>query len=125
MGSNLEGLRDGTEINNGVITSAKMLGIDMFGVTGAIDGSVPAAGTGQFYIQAGSSVGVFASNALDISFPTAFPNGLLTVVVVDGDSAADGNPNFGVNAGSTSKTAFRAQSPNNGTYRVNWIAVGF
>ncbi len=111
------------KLDTAAVTPEKMLGIDLLGRTTAITGSAPTAGTGQFYIQAGSSVGVFSSNALDISFPTPFPNGVLSVVVTDGDNSAGGG--LSVTQANINASSFRAQSPSDGTKRVNWIAIGF
>lgn len=119
----LDGAVTTDKLDANAVTPAKMLGIDLFGCTTAALGSAPAAGTGQFYIQAGSTVGTFSSNALDISFPTAFPNGVLTVIVTDGDNSTGGS--LSVTQANVSVSSFRAQSPSNGTKRVNWVAVGF
>jgi len=112
-----------SNLTNDSVTPAKMLGIDLFGVTAAQSGTAPVAGTGQFYIQSGTTIGSFASNALDITFPTPFPNGLLSIITSNGDSVGT-NP-ITVSNASTSKTGFRAQSASNGSQRVNWIAIGF
>lgn len=106
------------------IPASALTGIRLLDRGTAIDGATPpVAVSGQFYIQAGSTVGTFASNALDIVFSTAFPTGLLTVTTSNGDSVGT-NP-ITVSAGSTTRTGFRAQSASNGAQRVNWIAVGW
>jgi len=111
------------KVADSAITPAKMLGVDLFAVTTAQSGTSPTAGSGQFYMIAASVTGTFASNALDINFPTAFPNGLSTVVITNGDNNT--GEGISVNNGSTSKTGFRAQCGTNGSKRVNYIAIGF
>lgn len=113
------------KIADDAVTPAKMLGIDIYGTTAALVGSAPAAGSGQFYIQTGSTVGFFASNALDISFPTPFPNGLLNIIICDGDSSTGVSMSVQNQSPAPTRSGFRAQSQVNGTQRVNWIALGF
>jgi hypothetical protein len=112
------------EVADGAITPQKMLGIDIFDRTASgVAGTPPAGGTGQFYIQCGVTTGTFTSNALDITFPTPFPNGLLCVIPINGNNTTGGG--FSVTNANSSKTGFRAQSPSNGAGTVNWIAIGF
>lgn len=120
----LSDIRDQVLNLNSVPASA-LIGVRLSGrtTTSHDGGTPPAAATGQFYMQAGTTVGTFASSALDITFPAAFPNGLLTVVTANGDSIGT-NP-ITVSAASTTKTGFRAQCASNGAQRVNWIAIGW
>lgn len=105
------------------VTPAQMLGIDLFGVATTSVGVAPAAGSGQFYMQSGSTVGAFSSGALSVSFPTAFPTGVLSIIVCNGDDAGGGS--MSVSQANTSTSGFRAQKTGDGTFRVNWIAIGF
>lgn len=107
------------------ITPTQMLGVDLFGTSGVVSGSSPpSAGTGQFYMQAGSAVGSFALNAFDFTFPTPFPNGVITVIITNGDNNAGTNP-MTINGTNYSVSGFRAQSQSTSTQRVNWIAIGW
>lgn len=104
------------------VTPAKMLGIDIFSYDGSLDGSAPAAGTGQFYIQAGTFTGTPSSSSLAKIFPTAFPNGLLTIICQGGDATNDSV----VETVSATKTGFTVRTPtSNSLIRVNWIAIGW
>jgi hypothetical protein len=98
-------------------------------------GSKPTVASTQFTIQAGT--GTVAANTITqaVTFPTAFPNGVVSVVATIGDSTGvtalqvNGylNTGFTVN-GYELKTAldgsqfFGALA---GTWRYNWIAIGW
>lgn len=112
------------KIADGSVTPAKMLGVDIFSYQNSISGTAPVAGTGQFYMQAGTSViTTNASGDGTVTFSTAFPAGLLTVVACDGDDGT--NVNFSILAGSN-QSAFNFSSNKVSTnLRVNWIAIGF
>lgn len=113
------------DLADAAVTPRKMLGIDLFGVTSAVAGSVPTAGTGQFYMQSGTSVTTTnGAGGGAVSFPTAFPNGILSVVICDGD----GNPlrscsliNSQITASGFGFVSSVASVP----VRINWIAIGF
>lgn len=71
------------------------LQLDIVARLGAVDGSIPGidgtvnGSTTQTYLQAGSKVGTTSGGGeLTVSFGTAFPNGVLSVVVCNGDIAA-------------------------------------
>jgi hypothetical protein len=114
--------------------------VSLFGTSGAVlQGSITAGQTG-FYMQAGTYVGHTDSAGYGrVTFPRPFPNGLLTVVLVNGDSSID-------RARGTTLTPAIAGAPwNNGTKvdfiytlmnseasmmgntlaRINWIAIGW
>lgn len=90
----------------------------------------PTVATTQFKIAAGSSV---FTNTANITFQTAFPNGLVSVVTTVGDNSA--GDIFKID--NESKTGFSIQAwrlnPANpgvwdnspGSCRVNWIAIGW
>lgn len=115
------------KIADSAVTPQKMLGIDMFAVDSTADGATPpAAGTGQFYIQSGTSVKTTnGAGGLSVTFPTAFPNGVLNVVVCDGD----GNPTRVVSliGSQVSKTGFGAvyDSLPSTPVRISYIAIGW
>lgn len=105
------------------VTPDKMLGIDLFGRTGALTGSAPSAGTGQFYIQTGSTVSTGGAQEHAIVFPTPFPNGVISVVASQGDFTITGGGPIAVR--SVSASQFSVIYPSGGTVRTNWIAIGF
>lgn len=74
-------------------------------------------------IQAGSTVITNQNTYGDVTFPTPFPNGVITVVLTNGDAAASSATAWGVTG--TSKTGFGLRISNNQTTRVNWVAIGW
>lgn len=103
-----------------------MLGIDMYAIGSSISASPPTAGTGQFYIQASTSiVTTDASGFAHVPFPVSFPNGLLSFTQTQGDftgghttSAASNGDASGFDVG------FGSGVPST-VVRINWIAIGF
>lgn len=106
----------------------------MFGITSALSGTPPAINTGSipFKVQAGTDVrttnGAGGSGA--INFPTAFPNGLICVVVVGGDGAnKDNNICTLINQSTTSFEILNVDSAGvriaSVALRWNWIAIGW
>lgn len=107
------------------VTPSKMLGVDMYGVTTALVGTAPAASTGQFYMQAGTSVVTLAAGSASINFPTAFPNGVLSVVVTQGDvSQTRQNAYVATNTTATHFHVYTLTTAS-GSCRINWVAIGF
>ncbi len=113
--------------------------IQLFGYGPALSGGTPAL-TAAFKIQAGTQVadsdgGGFAR----VTFPTPFPNGLLTVVVTNGDSSIDratgsmltmsvaGQPWDTGQKTDFEYAVLRAASGHypNCHHRINWIAIGW
>jgi hypothetical protein len=112
--------------------------IPMLGMGGILTSTSPNAG--NFYVQAGSAVvKTDAAGYGRITFPKPFPNGLVTVILTNGDSSID-------RARSLTLTPAVAGSPwNNGTKvdvvytlmnssggmtpnqlaRLNWLAIGW
>lgn len=112
-----------TNLDNWHRTPIGMDGVDLFGRTSGIAGSgLPPALTGRFLIQAGSNVVTYSSNSATINFPSTFPNGVLTVIAVNGDTAA--LDITGVTSTTTSSVTVRSPTAS-GSGRVNWIAIGF
>lgn len=112
------------KIADGAVTPAKMLGIDLFGRRHTYTGATaPTAGTGQFYIQAGSDVVTTnAGGDQTITFPTAFPNAVISVVATDGDDLST----RAVSIQGATTTVFNFSSPVvSGNVRINWIAIGW
>lgn len=89
-------------------------------VTPGLSGNPPLASVGGFLLQAGTSVSGGAS-PFSITFPTPFPNGLVTVWACFGDSpgaSAYYTKNSGVNG-------FDFFSGAAIPHRVNWVALGW
>jgi len=115
----------GAKLADNTVTPAKMLGVDLFGTGAAYTGTVPTAGSGQFYMQAGYAV-VTTNATGDFSFnwPAPFPNGLLTTVICDGDDT--GNINISLIASATNANALAGSSNKiSSQIRVSYIAIGF
>ena len=109
----------------GTITPAEMNGVDLLSRGDGYTASPPTAGTGQFYMQAGSTiVTTNAGGDATITFPTAFPTGLLTVLATDGDDSGSTAVVSIVGTGTT-RSSFNLSSPKVGTVRINWIAIGW
>jgi hypothetical protein len=100
-------------------------------------GMVPIAGA-QMYnptagqppiFQAGTAHGTTDSNGvLQVTFPQAFPNGVLTVTATNGDYGAQPGAGIGIasaNAGTVTNTGFNVQTSMPGALRVNYIAIGW
>lgn len=84
-----------------------------------------------FRVQGGTIVVTAAAGGVVVTYPTAFPTGVLTVVVTQGDSdAAVAQITLVYAAHSTSsfKVQFYAHGGGeltSGARRINWIAIGF
>lgn len=117
--------------------------ISAFGFGGSLDGT-PAAGQTGFLIQAGSAVSYTdAAGFASITFPRPFPNGLLTAIVINGDTSIDRYRTHALNYGIAGlpwdngrkwgfvySLAFaNADGANqiapNYLHRANWIALGW
>lgn len=76
-------------------------------------------------IQWGVTAGIGASSSGSITFPLAFPNGLLTVVATYSNSGSNsptlGNP---FQIGATSRTSFNLYNGGSGSAVYGWIAIG-
>jgi hypothetical protein len=115
------------KIADSAVTAPKIGGIRLSGRGAAVDsGTPPSASTTLFLAQAGSTiVTTNGSGDATISLPTAFPGGILTVVVCDGDDASNSGTFAGISSG-TSKASFNVSSSKATTaIRVNWIAIGW
>lgn len=113
----------------------------LFGVGGALMGN-PGTNT-QFLIQAGSTVQRLDGSGYGrITFPKQFPNGLLTIILTNGDSWSTGATHLMVEGnaafwgpsgtGSTWDVVYMGRSwinvnemAKNLWHRVNWIAIGW
>lgn len=92
-------------------------------------GSPPPAGT-PVIVQAGTTVFNHGSlGPYTQVFPTPFPNGVLAVMVVNGDSDAN-SPRIGIGTGVPGSdfvtlSQFVCYASELGAYRFNWIAIGW
>lgn len=124
--------------------------IPLYGTAGTVSGGIPTANTEagfakspSFLIQAGTTVQpTDAAGYGRITWPKAFPNGLVTVILTNGDSSAtggaiievEGNNAFWGPSGNGSRVdvvymmrdflGTQAMKPNT-WHRVNWIAIGW
>jgi len=115
------------------VKAGNFLGLDLFGVGAALQGS----GSSPFQFQGGSVVqNTDANGFARLTFPKSFPNGLLTVVAINGDDFAvprafpsgAGGPAFGM--GGRNWWTYRllqadGDAYKNRTHRINWLAIGF
>lgn len=119
--------------------------IPLFGPSSTLAGGAAPSG-GNYLIQAGSNVGSSDSTGFGrIVFPKPFPNGLLTIIMTNGDSSIDranghvitltpaGAPystgtatevRYSV-AVEDSAEVHRERRQGNLAHRVNWIAIGW
>lgn len=90
--------------------------------SGALAGILPPAGA-AIIIQGGTVVASATPYAL--TFPTPFPNGLVSVVVCDGDMSVNGPAGLRNQAGDyTLSGCVLIYSPN-GNFRLDWLAIGW
>jgi hypothetical protein len=80
----------------------------------------------QMIWQAGTAVGAAtdANGNSSVTFPSPFPNGVLTVVATDGDQGTGCGP-LSLTVQGYSKTGFTAHGVANELCRVNYIALGW
>lgn len=114
------------KLQDSAVTPAKMLGIDLFAATAPIDGgTAPTAGSGQFYIQAGFTTANFPGGGFgaNVTFPTPFPNGLLSLTW----SYASSSTAFeAARTTNETKTGFTLNSGSAGAqHEICYIAIGW
>jgi hypothetical protein len=125
---------------------SSMQAIQLFGAGTGILGGTPAIVGNNFYVQAGTNVAFSdGSGYARVTFPTPFPNGLLTVILTNGAADVDrtlghvvtltpaGNPrDVGDKSGVSYAVACEDSTGTNRLYmlgnfqhRVNYIAIGW
>lgn len=105
----------------------------LFNVEGNLAGTAPpAVATGGYLVQAGTITGTTnASGQLNHTYPSAFPHGLLTLVITNGDSAAVADLTIDIIHSLDSVTGFAVSLRSNnvllntGLVRLNYIAIGY
>lgn len=114
-------------VTSGLLARAKFPNASMSGYSGSVNLS-----TTQPIIQAGSVAGTTnGTGYLSISFPSAFPTGILTVILTNGDQDAATYGLTTASGVSTSGFSARAVNPNSGGaytnqgVRFNYIAIGW
>jgi hypothetical protein len=113
-----------SSIADASIPARSLIGTKLFGIGGSLTAGVPAASTGQFYMQTGSNTITTNSSMLGtVTFPTPFPNGLVTAVIVQGDTTASGP--FEVLSSSVASGINFQTNVASTLVRVNWIAIGW
>lgn len=120
----------GTQIAANTVTGNNLVGLNLFGVGAGYVGTVPAAKTGQFYMQTATDVVTFnAESVATITFPVAFPNGLVSVFLTSGDSGAAFHYIAIASTASATSVGVVGYTGTTGigaaTVRVNWLAIGF
>ena len=104
----------------------------LYGAAAAYSGSFP--GNPGLLISAGSVLTVppmGPSGEFSVSFPLAFPNGVLSLQLTPGDQAVIGQMSLSVQGGVVSTTGFSGQAfqatggISGATIRVNYVALGF
>jgi hypothetical protein len=134
----------GTDGNAAWTTTTSDGAIPIFAAGNGLDGGIPPAG-GNFLIQAGSEIRVSDVNGFSrITFPKPFPNGVLSIVVSNGDTSVDrafghvlnvsmaGAP-FSLGRTVDFVTSLTLENPNTNAYmmatsvrhRINYIAIGW
>ena len=102
----------------------------LYGKDTALDGgSPPAAGTGPFYVQTGYQAVAFSGGAGTLTWPTAFPNGVLGCAILPFFGAAYASI-IGLN-GTASKTSaplyyyLIGTGLGSGTFDVSYVVYGY
>lgn len=105
----------------------------MLGAGSVVGGAVPAIDTGSvpFKVQMGTFVGATdASGYVTFNFPVAFPNGVCSVLVMQGDQTHAG-ATFCITTTTVSSVTYRmftttgASWNSSGNHRISWIAIGW
>jgi len=114
-----------------VLTSTAMseivTSVGLAAVGTALVGSPP--GAGGYMMQAGATNVTFSSGSASMSFPTAFPNGVLTVIASWGDSLVETN-SLNVSTSSTTKSSvgfggYVSGTAFTGGTKIFWLAIGW
>ena len=105
-------------------TALALFRTSSIGITGA---TPPAVTAPNFYIQAGYSSVTFSAASGTLTFPAAFPNGILCVV--GNINVGTGASQLAMNTASVSSVTWQAYSPSgtalNAAAYVNWVAIGW
>lgn len=108
------------------IPASLLIGAALYGIGNAVIGGTPTTST-QFYIQAGTSVQTLNGSAGGaVNFPVAFPNGVVTVMVSNGDNGTLSQPSVIQNQVSNAAFGFQySNSIGTASIRMNWLAIGW
>lgn len=110
-------------------TAALNTCVGLFAVGTGLIGSPPSANAPNWQIQAASTVTSASSGFFTVTFPTAFPNGLLTVIICNGDNNVfSGWAEFNAGASTASQFSGRLYNGSSGptsSVRINYLAIGF
>jgi hypothetical protein len=113
--------------------------VQYFGLSGSLHGGTPPS-TSELLQSAGTMIGTTDNSGyVGIDFPRPFPNGLMTIVVTNGDANVDaargrGPLTFSVagtpwGTGTKDRVVLMVRSPagpeTNLTVRINYIALGW
>lgn len=115
------------------LEASSLTAVRVHGASAELAGSAPNFVSSDFRIQTGSMVaGTDGAGDLTLTFPGAFPNGLLTVIVQQGDNTHPG-ATFIPYLSSMAKTGCKIRVYTNaavawvtsGNMRLTWIAIGY
>jgi hypothetical protein len=109
------------------------LPLRLFGGGTTVVTALPALAATKFLIQGGSTIAVTAGNLATITYPTAFPTGVLTVVATPGDASGVSFAQIQLVQTSATLSVFVAGCFNNtgtaianaSSVRINWMAIGW
>lgn len=116
------------------VSNLRVAGIQAAGGNAPIGGTPPAVGPTNWIVQAGSVVATSSGGSqISVTFPSAFPNGIASIVLSPGDTSPDTNwqPFLQNSTVSLSGFSFLTVQMSSGSgratilVRVNWIAVGW
>jgi hypothetical protein len=111
---------------SGIVQRLKMSGVG----AALVSDPPPAVATNQFLIQAATVVINFSGGNGSVTWPVAFPTGVLTVLTSNGDSAAINYALFSTHTTTTSGTSIVCINSGTGVgidglVRVNYMAIGW
>ena len=105
--------------------------VGLYGAGGAMSGTPPVRTAPNFLIQSGMAAIAFVAGAGTLTFPVAFPNGLLSVITIIHAPTSSSSSTCGpVSGGTFSGSSVSLWAAINGsslssTYNVNYIAIGW
>jgi hypothetical protein len=120
-------------VNDYLTPNVTHLNLELFNYGGALIGSTPPVASGDFLMQCGSVVNLTNGGGdATLTFPSAFPNGVITVILAIGDANPNTNikvilisPTVSVSGCSYNIRTTTTDSPVAGqNVRINWIAIG-